>query len=313
MATIVPQNSASDFNAPFQADEFSYSEAFKRNLGLINPDEQVVLRDARVAIAGMGGVGGIDLVTLARLGVGRFTIADPEVYDVVNINRQFGATHSTIGRSKAEVMAEIVRDINPEAQIRVLPGPVEEANVDEFLRDADLFVDALEFFEMDVRRLLFRRAASLGIHAITAGPVGFSAIWIVFSPEGMSFDRYFDLSDDMDKIDKLVAFGVGVAPKATQRSYMDLRYIDTNARVAPSVCPACHLAAGAVAAETVKILLKRGRVRVAPYFCQFDPYLGRLARGRLRGGNRHPWQRLKRWWLARQFRPRLNQEDSIEC
>ena len=55
---------------------WSYEEAFSRNLGLINPQEQEKLRKSRVAIAGMGGIGGINLMTLARLGIGAFRIAD---------------------------------------------------------------------------------------------------------------------------------------------------------------------------------------------------------------------------------------------
>src|SRR5436190_7249977 len=76
---------------------WSYEEAFRRNRGLCTDNEQHILRNSRVAIAGMGGVGGVHLVTLARLGVGKFTIADPDSFDVVNFNRQYGATMSNLG------------------------------------------------------------------------------------------------------------------------------------------------------------------------------------------------------------------------
>ncbi len=94
---------------------WSYDEAFCRNLGLISPTEQQRLRNSRVAIAGMGGVGGIDMVALARMGIGKFTIADPDVFEIRNSNRQYGAMRSTNGQAKAEVMRNIVHDINPEA------------------------------------------------------------------------------------------------------------------------------------------------------------------------------------------------------
>ena len=227
------------------------------------PKEQQTLRNSRVAIAGMGGIGGIDLVTLARLGIGRFTIADPDAFDISNTNRQYGAMSSTLGRSKADVLAEVVRDINPEVDLRVLREPIDGNNVTEFLSDADLFIDAVDFFNVNARRLLFRTAAARKIFAITAGPVGFSGIWIVFDPAGMTFDRYFDLSDDLDPLEKIVAFGVGVAPEATQRSYMDLAALDPAGRAGPSSSLACHIAGGAAACEAVKILLGRGRVRCA--------------------------------------------------
>src|SRR5262245_41961302 len=173
---------------------WSYETAFVRNLGLINPTEQQKLRQCRVAIVGMGGVGGIHLVTLARLGIGRFTIADPDIFEVANFNRQYGANVETVGRLKTEVMAEIARAINPEVEIRSFTDPIGTHNAAAFLQDADLFVDGIDFFAIDVRRLLFRQAASQGIYAITAGPIGFSTAWLVFKPVGMSFDRYFDLA-----------------------------------------------------------------------------------------------------------------------
>jgi molybdopterin/thiamine biosynthesis adenylyltransferase len=291
---------------------WSYDEAFARNRGLISPEEQQRLRNSRVAIVGMGGVGGIHLVTLARLGIGRFTIADPDVFETVNFNRQYGATLPNLGRQKAEVMAEIARDINPEAEIRVFTDPIGPANAGRFLEKADLFIDGLDFFQIDARRVLFRLAASQGTYSITAGPVGFSAIWIVFAPNGMSFDKYFDMSNDMGRLEQLVAFGVGVAPKATQRSYMDLDALDIESRAAPSTAMACQLAAGAMGCEAVKILLGKRRIKVAPYYQQFDPFLGRFICGRLRGGNRHPLQRLKRWWLTRYMRRRAARQPSPE-
>ncbi len=290
---------------PNAALRWSYEEAFSRNRGIISRIEQEKLRTKCVAIAGMGGIGGIDLVTLARLGVGRFTIADPDTFEPANTNRQFGAMVSTMGRNKAEVMAEIVRDINPEADVRVFAKALDDDNIPEFMQGADLFVDAIEVFEMDVRRRLFEQAARQGLYAITAGPVGFSGIWIVFDPVGMSFDRYFDLSDGMSPLEKLVAFAVGVAPKATQRPYMDLRDLDIAGRRGPSSAAACHLAAGAMACESLKLLLGRGRVRTAPHYQQFDAYRGLYARGYLWRGNRHPWQRIKRAILAKTLKRQM--------
>lgn len=283
---------------------WSYDEAFSRHRGIISADEQERLRTCRVAIAGMGGIGGIDLVTLARLGVGRFTIADPDTYEVANTNRQFGATSSTVGYQKAQVMARIVRDINPTADVRVFPEHVSKDNVEQFLQDADLLVDAIDFFAIDARRALFRQAASQEIYAITAGPVGFSGIWIVFDPRGMSFDRYFDIDDDMKYVEKIASFLAGVAPKATQRSYMDLNAVDAEAKVGPSSSIACHIAAGGMACEAIKILLGKGRVNAAPHYHQFDPFVGQFENGRLWGGNRHPFQRLKRRHLVKFLKDR---------
>lgn len=286
--------------------DWSYQEAFARNLGLISAEEQDRLQASRVAIIGMGGVGGVHLETLARLGIGRFTIADPDTFDVANTNRQYGAKVSTLGRSKTEVMAAAVRDINPEVELRVFPEMIGPENAAEFLRDADLFVDGIDFYSIDVRRLLFRQAASQGIYGITAAPAGFGTAWLIFDPRGLSFDEFFDMADEMDQIDKVVAMAVGVAPKALQSSYMNLRDLNLRAKTAPCCGAACHLACGVVGVEAIKILLHRGRIRPAPYYHQFDPFIGRFVTRRLYWGNRHPWQRLKRWILAKRFREKLN-------
>jgi molybdopterin/thiamine biosynthesis adenylyltransferase len=282
-----------------ESADWSYADAFQRNLGLVTPAEQERIRSSRVAIAGLGGVGGVHLVTLARLGIGKFTIADPDTFAVANRNRQYGALESTVGCSKARVMAEMAIDVNPEIDLRTMEEPVGPDNVDEFLAGADLFVDGIEFFEINARRLLFREARRRGIPAITAGPLGFSTAWLVFTPDGMEFDSYFDFRPEMDYLDQLIALAVGLAPRATQLPYMDLRRVDWRARTNPSAGLACQLAAGVTAAEAVKLLLRRGRVRPAPYYQQFDPFVGRFIRGRVRSGNRHPVQRLKRWLLRR--------------
>jgi molybdopterin/thiamine biosynthesis adenylyltransferase len=279
---------------------WSYDEAFARNRGLVTAEEQQKLRASRVAIVGMGGVGGSDLVTLARLGIGRFTIADPDHFEVANTNRQYGASLPTLGQSKAEVMARVVQDINPGAEIRIFNEAIGPHNAEEFLQDADVLVDGLEVFEVEVRRILFRLAARRGIYALSAGPVGFSTVWVIIDPRGMTFDQYFGLRDGMDPIQQFVAFIIGMAPRATQRAYMDLSSINLAARTGPSLSLACQLSAGVVGAEILKILLKRGRLYAAPHYHQFDTYVGRYVRGRLLlAGASHPLQRFKRWWLNR--------------
>jgi molybdopterin/thiamine biosynthesis adenylyltransferase len=286
---------------PSAKAKWTYEEAFKRNRGLITEEEQEKLRNSRVAIAGMGGVGGVHLITLARLGIGKFTIADPDVFEVANFNRQYGATISNLGRNKAEAMAEAALDINPELELRVLPKAVDASNVDDFLRDADLFVDGLDFFAIDPRRLIFRRAAERGIWAITAGPIGFSTAWLTFDPQGMKFDEYFDLSDSMERIDKLAAFAVGLTPKATQVPYTDLSYASLQDRTGPCSAVGCQLAAGVAASNSLKVLLKRGKIATAPHYLQFDTHRNKFAHGYLRFGNRSPLQRIKRRLLKKLF------------
>jgi molybdopterin/thiamine biosynthesis adenylyltransferase len=280
---------------------WSYDEAFVRNLGLIGRDEQRRLRESRVAIAGMGGVGGVHLITLARLGVGRFSIADPDTFETANFNRQYGAMLRNVGHKKAEVMAQEALEINPELDLRIFREPITAANVGEFLEGASVFLDAIDFFSFDTRRLIFREARQRGIWAITAGPVGFSAAWLLFDPNGMDFDTYFSLHDGMPPVDQFAAFTIGLAPAGTHWPYLDLSEVKGKAARGPSAGLACQLCSGIAAVEVAKVILGRKPLRPAPCYAQFDAYRCLLRRGRLRWGNRGPLQRLKRAVLRRRM------------
>jgi hypothetical protein len=290
---------------------WTYDEAFARHRGLLARAEQARIRQCRVAIAGMGGVGGIHLITLARLGIGAFTVADPDRFEVANFNRQYGANLRTLGQNKAVVMAEGVRSINPEVNVQVFAEAITPANVDSFLDGADIYVDGIDFFALETRRLLFREARRRGIWAVTAGPIGFSTAWLSFSPTGMSFEEYFDFDRCKDRLDRLISFVVGLAPAATHRGYMDLSQVDTQSGRGPSAALACQLCSGVATADILKILLGRGPVRPAPWYHQFDAYRMKLSGGYLRWGNRHPWQRVKRW-LARKQLVELGWQERVE-
>lgn len=275
-------------------DTFDYHTAFKRNLGLVQPEEQEKLRSARVAIAGLGGVGGIHVHTLARLGIGNFHLADFDRFELPNFNRQAGATVSSLNQPKCSVMADTLRDINPEATVRSFPEGIHADNIDPFLTGVDVVVDGLDFFAIEARDLLYTRARAAGLPVVGAGPIGFSMILLVFLPDRMSWHDYFAMDLARDEVDSYVLFGLGNAPRATQLSYMDRRYVSLDQKVGPSCAAAVQLCGGVIGAEVVKLILGRGPVYAAPYFHQFDAYKCKYVRGKLRWGNRGPLQRLKR-------------------
>ncbi len=272
---------------------FDYAAAFSRNLGLVNPQEQERLRTSRVAVAGLGGVGGVHLTTLARMGIGRFRIADFDTFEIHNFNRQAGALMSTLDRPKTEVMREMVLDINPEAEVEVYPQGLTRDNVTAFLAGVDVALDGLDFTAVDVRGLFYAEAWRLGIPVVAVGPVGASAASLVFMPGGMTWHDYFAMDLARDDFERYVLFIVGTAPAALHMPYIDRRYVDLAAKRGPSLALAVQLCAGIAAAEVLKLLLGRGRVRPAPWYQQYDAYRGRLAVGRLPWGNRGPLQRLK--------------------
>ncbi|MBC7715314.1 MAG: ThiF family adenylyltransferase [Pseudorhodobacter sp.] len=271
---------------------FSYDGAFSRNLGWLLESEQLRLKHTRVCIAGLGGVGGVHLLTLARLGVGAFSVADFDTYAQANFNRQVGASMSTLGKKKTDVMVAMAQDINPDVDIRVFDQGLDAANLDEFLKDGDVYLDGLDFFALPMRRLVFARCREMGIPAVTVAPLGMGAALLNFVPGGMSFDDYFQFAGQTED-EQALRFLVGLSPSMLQMSYLvDRSRVDLAQRRGPSTAIAVQLCSGVAAAQVLKLVLKRGKVIAAPRGLHFDAYRNQLQRTWRPGGNRNPVQRL---------------------
>ncbi|TFW19278.1 ThiF family adenylyltransferase [Duganella callida] len=271
---------------------FSYQTAFSRNIGWVSEAEQAALRGKRVAIAGGGGVGGVHAVTLARLGIGKFHLADFDTFDIPNFNRQVGAMMSTLDQPKVDVIARMVRDINPEAEITTFPEGINAGNMTAFLDGVDLYVDALDFFAFDARQQVFAMCAARSIPATTAAPLGMGTALLNFMPGQMTFEEYFQWGDKPE-LEKALRFLVGLAPAGLHRPYLVVQNaVNLKEKRGPSTIMACQLCAGVVGTQAVKILLKRGKVLAAPHGMQYDAYRDKLVRTWRPGGNSNPLQRL---------------------
>ena len=237
-----------------------------------------------------------------RLGIGAFNIADMDTFDVVNFNRQAGASMSTVGQPKAEVMARMAKDINPELDIRIFDKGVDASNLDDFLSGVDLYVDGLDFFAFKARRDTFYACHRLGVPAVTAAPLGMGTAVLSFLPGHMSFEEYFRL-EGCDEDEMAVRFLLGLSPAMLQRGYLaDPTRVDFNARRGPSTIAACQLCAGVTATEALKILLGRGKVLCAPWGFHLDAYSNRYIKTWRPGGNRNPIQQIGLFIARRQLK-----------
>ncbi|WP_321392630.1 ThiF family adenylyltransferase [Emcibacter sp.] len=279
---------------------FNHQEAFSRNLGWITGREMEILRHKKVAIAGMGGVGGAHALLLARFGVTRFHISDMDIFELANFNRQVGAMMSTIGKSKVDVMADMIRDINPHAEITVFPDGIHDdldgklGNIDAFLNGVDLFIDGFDFFVLDTRMAVFKRCHELSIPAITAAPVGMGVALLTFMPDGMSAEDYFRLDEEPVREDRYVKFLIGLTPRPLHPGYLvDPSRVNMKEQKVPSTPTGVQLSAGFLVTEAVKIMLGRGVVRAAPRYQLFDAYRCKMIKGYMPMGNANPLQKLK--------------------
>jgi len=147
-----------------------YAESFQRNIGVITPQEQESLRNARVTIVGVGGVGGIAAIQCARMGVGNLHIIEKDSFESSNLNRQMLSFVSRLGHPKGKVAEETIKDINPSAQVTTTFEWVTEENAGRLLDDCDVVVDATDNL---VSRVIIHRAAC---------KLGIPSIWIAVTP-----------------------------------------------------------------------------------------------------------------------------------
>ena len=124
------------------------------------------LKNSHVAVFGLGGVGSWCAEALGRSGIGKLTLIDRDTVGESNINRQLCALGSTVGRSKAEVMAERLRDINPDAEIIPIVGHYEAAERERFFSEYDFVVDAIDLVSCKVDLIMTCRER--GIPVISA-------------------------------------------------------------------------------------------------------------------------------------------------
>ncbi len=146
-------------------------QEFSRTQLLLGPEAMEKLAAARVAVFGLGGVGGYTVEALARSGVGALDLVDSDRVSLSNLNRQILALHSTVGRYKTEVAAERVRDINPACRVTVhnvffLP---ETADLFDFSQ-YDYVVDAIDTVSGKIHLILAARAA--GVPVVSAMGAG---------------------------------------------------------------------------------------------------------------------------------------------
>ena len=257
---------------------FDYNKAFSRNIGWVTENEQQVLKNKTVAIAGAGGVGGVHLLTLSRLGLSNFNISDFDDFEVHNFNRQSGAVMSTLGEQKVDVMEKMAKDINPEANIKSFPEGIFEHNVDEFLDGVDLYVDALDFFALSARKTVFKKCYEKGIPVITAAPLGMGSAFLCFMPGNMSYEEYFRFEGKSEN-DQLIQFLIGLSPAMLQRPYLvDSTRVSFEEKRGPSTVMAVNICAGIAGTYALKILLNRGPILAAPHGLHFDAYRNKFAK-----------------------------------
>ncbi|MEM2637496.1 MAG: ThiF family adenylyltransferase [Candidatus Korarchaeota archaeon] len=166
------------------------ADFFERNLGVISREEQNNIEKTRIAILGLGGIGGTIAELCARMGIREFIISDPQQYESTNINRQIGCTVSTIGQPKVEVMKKRLLEINPLAKICAY-SIINIQDLDRSLENVNILVPASDDFAYAIESI--RIAKRLSIPSVIAYPTGMLARVSVIRPNGPDPELLFGL------------------------------------------------------------------------------------------------------------------------
>lgn len=139
---------------------------------LLGAEKLAMLRNAHVLVVGVGGVGAYAAEMIVRAGVGQLTIADADNVSPSNINRQLVALHSTIGRPKCEILAERLKDINPELELHIVNRFIKDSETDALLDSAkfDYVVDAID--TLSPKLALIKGALDRGIPLVSSMGAG---------------------------------------------------------------------------------------------------------------------------------------------
>ncbi|MFO7932278.1 MAG: HesA/MoeB/ThiF family protein [Desulfosalsimonas sp.] len=206
---------------------------YLRNSQSLSADEQLRLARSCAAVIGAGGLGANVLMLLARMGIGRLVIADPDVFEESNLNRQLTASTQTLGIAKTDAAKNMLLSVNPAVETTTFQAGLTGENAAEILKGADVALDALD--NVPSRLVLADACRQAAIPMIHAAIAGFEGQVMTIFPHDPGLELIYGEG------------GLTPSPEASPEAVMGV----------PGVTPA--ILAGLEAMEAVKVLLGRGR------------------------------------------------------
>lgn len=257
------------------------NEALVRNLGLFSKDEQEILQRCTILIAGAGGIGGRVAETFARMGIGTLLLADPDTFSESNLNRQAGSSYQTLGRNKAEVLADLCANVGNRPNVITFSDGVTPENLETLFAEVDLVVDATDYTLPEIGLMIARTARQKQVPLIMAVEIAFGTWLTVVEPLKGTYEQLLGLPQNttyQDLISKKVTVPfwrwVGVLPKYANTNVLKL--VSKEEIPAPAIAPAVEVAAGFLSTMGVELMLGRKSRAIAPKVCHVDARLMRL-------------------------------------
>lgn len=235
--TTVPNNprlGATYHLTPKNFDQAFYDERTNRNIGWITKEEQAILHASTVGIAGVGGMGGYVAQVLTRAGIGHIKIADTEQFDVSNLNRQFGANLSTIGKSKVLETGRLCRAIADDVFLSIYTQGITPATVADFVAGCDIICDEIEFWAVASRILLHMHMRETDATSFTCSSVGFGTTLTKFNAGSMKMETILEMTfEEAIELQTKIAAGIATPEEIGRAMELMLRLA---APVIPEYC-----------------------------------------------------------------------------
>lgn len=167
---------------------------YDRNIGTVSSEEQELLKGKSVCVIGCGGLGGGIIEGLTRLGVGRLTIVDGDVFDASNLNRQVLSSEKNIGREKATEGRRQMAEINSEVEVCPICAFYTEENSREIVKGHDVVVDALD--NINSRKILENACEAESIPLVHGAIAGWHGQLAVIMPGDRLIHSLYDGDDN---------------------------------------------------------------------------------------------------------------------
>ena len=245
---------------------FSYDEMVTRNAGFLTPAQQATLREGRVFVCGVGGMGGAAIQALVRAGVGHFALADMDVFETSNLNRQVFATLDTVGQSKVAATCAAIARINPNAELTTFGAEWVEL-LDDILAEYRVVINCMDDLAAGIA--LYRKAREHGATVIDAYTAPLPSVTVVRPRDPRPEERLRFGTTRRDwrmltaaQLDACrIAEAVYVMTHSSSAAHIDVRIaveLLAGTRNRPSFAPMVIETGNLMAFEAVKLLLGRG-------------------------------------------------------
>lgn len=232
--------------------KYTYDEIFQRNIGILSKSEQRKIKKTKILFVGCGGIGGWAAELLVRLGVGSVILADPEEFEVSNLNRQATSTHKTIGLNKADTLGRYLKEINPYLNLKIVTEGITKNNISELLDSTDFCVDTIDFYAIEDDIILHDAARRMEKKIFLAQVAGSKATFTYFDSNCPPLSHFITRKNKISMV-RAIRFFFPELPKESSKLLIN-RIVRGQKAVIPSYSVKPVITASLLVEDIIKFI-----------------------------------------------------------